>query len=204
MEKSIKFRDFNEQDVDFIYKCKNDTKLNRYVVGDWHPFTLQEAKVWLHGCMTDSPDFKFWAICTNDSDEKIVGWISLSKINYVEKTAHFHGIVIGDVDYQDGTAWIESYQLMFEKVFLDMKFQRLTGSHLSIHPASGIIAECMFMGIDNIERNAIEKNGKVVDHIIVSIDSKCYLEHYEKGEYEFDKIQLRILKKYKNNKSRTK
>lgn len=200
MERSIKFRDFKSQDVDFIYKCKNDEKLNRYVVGDWHPFSRAESEKWLQGCMADSPNYKFWAICTNDSDEKIIGWISLSKINLQEKTAHFHGIVIGDPNYQDGIAWIESYQLLFERVFLGMKFLRLSGSHLSIHPASGIIAECMFMGVDKVEPNSIEKNGKLIDHIIVSIDSKTYLEHYQKGDYEFSKIQKRILQKYKSKK----
>jgi len=200
MKKSIKFRDLKKQDVDFIYKCKNDEKLNRYVVGDWHPFSMDESEKWLLGCMTESPDFKFWAICTNDQREKIIGWVSLSKIDHINKTAHFHGIVIGDVDYQDGIAWIESYQLMFEKVFLDMKFQRLTGSHLSNHPASGIIAECMFMNIDNVESKAIEKEGKLIDHVLVSIDSICYMEHYNKGDYEFNKIQKRIIQKYKSNR----
>jgi RimJ/RimL family protein N-acetyltransferase len=197
MEKSISFRDLREEDVDFVYMCKNDEKLNRYVVGDWHPFSHEEAEAWLRGCMTNSADFKYWAVCSNDSEERIVGWVSLSKINPVEKSAHFYGIVIGDKQYQGGTAWMECYQMIFEKVFLEMKYRRLTGSHLSIHPVSGLIEECMFMDVDKVERNAIEKNGELVDHIFVSIDSESYLKHYRDGDYELPKIESRILSKYR-------
>ena len=43
MEKTVCFRDFEVRDIDFIYKCKNDEKLNSMIVGQWHPFTYEEA-----------------------------------------------------------------------------------------------------------------------------------------------------------------
>lgn len=200
MEKSICFRDFEERDIDFIYKCKNDEKLNSFIVGQWHPFTYEEATKWVHGCMGEHENYKFWAVCTNDKEQKIIGWVSLSHIDRVNRNVCFHGIVIGDKDYQDGTAWIESYQLIFEKAFLDMGFDSLYGSHLSIHPASGIIANSMFMSEDGIEHNAVEKDGELIDLVKVSIDKETYMKHLEKGEYEFGQIQKRILNYYRQNK----
>lgn len=200
MEKSICFRDFEERDIDFIYKCKNDEKLNSFIVGQWHPFTYEEATKWVHGCMGEHENYKFWAVCTNDKEQKIIGWVSLSHIDRVNRNVCFHGIVIGDKDYQDGIAWIESYQLIFEKVFLDMDFDSLYGSHLSIHPASGIIADSMFMTEDGVEHNAVEKDGKLIDLVKVSIDKDTYMKHFENGEYEFGQIQKRILKYYRQNK----
>lgn len=198
MENTICFRDFEERDIEFIYKYKNEAKLNEYTVGDWHPFTYQEAVKWVHGCMTDNPTFKFWAVATNDTKKRIVGWVSLAHIDYNSKSANFHGIVIGDPDYQDGSAWIECYQKIFDIVFAKMHFNELTGSHLSIHPSSGIIAECMFMTVYNVQKDAVKKNGKNADIIKVSIHKDDYERHLESGDYDFTRIQSRILKKYKN------
>ena len=109
MVNTITFRDFEEHDIDFVYKCKNDAKLNSMIVGDFHPFTYEEAEKWVHGCMGEHETFKFWAVCTKDKEQRIIGWVSLSNINKNESSAFFHGIVIADPDYRDGLAWIESY-----------------------------------------------------------------------------------------------
>lgn len=197
MKRSICFRDFEERDIDFIYKCKNDEKLNSLIVGQWHPFTHEEATKWVHGCMGEHETYKFWAVCTNDDVQKIIGWVSLSNIDKENRNVCFHGIVIGDKDYQDGIAWIESYQLIFEKVFLEMQFESLYGSHLSIHTASSIMADSMFMTKDCIEPKAVERNGKFIDLVKVSINKKTYMEHFTNGSYEFAQIQKRVLKYYK-------
>ena len=47
----VLFRNFEERDIDFIYKCKNDEKLNELTVGQFHKFTYEEAEKWVHGCM---------------------------------------------------------------------------------------------------------------------------------------------------------
>lgn len=200
MQTSIRFRDFEERDIDFIYKCKNDKKLNKYIVGQYKPFSYDDARTWVHGCMTDNTSFKFWAICTNDQSSTIIGWISLSNINTEDKSACFHGIVIGDKNYRDGKAWIESYLLLFEYFFQTLKFNRLYGSHLSVHPSSGIIAESMFMDVDGKIEDAKIFDGKSVDIIQVSILADNYFFHLSKGDYEYNKIVGRILRKRKELK----
>ena len=117
MERTVCFRDFEERDIDFIYKCKNDEKLNSMIVGQWHPFTHEEATKWVHGCMGEHETYKFWAIATNDEEKRIVGWVSISNIDKVNQSVCFHGIVIGDPMYRDGFAWIESYLFILEYVF---------------------------------------------------------------------------------------
>ena len=106
MERTVCFRDLEERDIDFIYKCKNDEKLNSMIVGQWHPFTYEEAAKWVHGCMGEHETYKFWAIATNDEEKRIVGWISLSNIYKVNRSACSHGIVIADPAYRNGLSWI--------------------------------------------------------------------------------------------------
>ncbi len=201
MESTVSFRDFEERDIDFIYKCKNDEKLNNLVVGQYHPFTYDEARKWVEGCMGEHDTYKFWAICTNDEEQRIVGWISLSNIDRQNKSACFHGIVIGDENYHDGFAWIESYLFIMSYTFEVLRLNRLYGSSIVGHKESNRIGKYLFWSKDGILRQAVLKNGKFCDLLLGSILYEEYLSHKNNGDYEIRSIlrRLRNDKKNKNN-----
>lgn len=195
MEPTVIFRDFEERDIDFIYRCKNDEKLNSMIVGQYHPFTYEEATQWVHGCMGEHETYKFWAIATNDDEKRIVGWVSLSQIDYSNKSACFHGIVIGDSDYRDGMAWIESVSFIHEYVFETLKFNRVYGSCRADHKLSKRMAEAMFNYNEGIYREALYSNGLYVDVLAHSLLAREYFEHKEKGDYELSKVIRRLASK---------
>lgn len=203
MEKTVTFRSFEERDIDFIYKCKNDEKLNRMIVGQFHPFTYEEATLWVRNCMKgDRPDLKFWAICTNDERRSIVGWVSLSAIDTVNKSACFHGIVIGDANFRDGFAWVETHQFVFAYVFEELELNRLYGEAIVGHKQSNLMEDVMFFTREGIKRQAIFKNDRFYDLSFVSILKNEYLVHKNAGEYETNSIVKRIVKlnKLRNKK----
>lgn len=195
MQPTVIFRDFEERDIDFIYKCKNDEKLNSLIVAQYHPFTYEEAVEWVHGCMGEHKAYKFWAIATNDEEKRIVGWVSISHIDEKNKSAAFHGIVIGDNDYKDGFAWIESYLFIIDYVFTKLQFHRLHGENLVEHKHSIKISRALFFQQEGIQRDAIYKNGAFHDLEIYSILDVEYLTHRENGDYEIPSIIDRILTK---------
>lgn len=192
MEPTVLFRDFEERDIDFIYKCKNDERLNSMIVGQYHPFSYEDAVKWVHGCMGEHDTYKFWAICTNDDEKRIVGWVSLSNIDKMNQSACFHGIVIGDKLYRDGTAWIESYLFIYHYVFETLSFNRLYGSNIEDQKASTCIGYAMFEIPEGIARQAIYKNGKYNNVIYMSILKDEYLIHKNNGDFELNKIIYRI------------
>lgn len=193
MEKTVVFRDFEERDIDFIYKCKNDEKLNSMIVGQFKPFSYEDAVKWVHGCMGEHETFKFWAICTNDDERRIVGWVSISNIDRCNQSACFHGIVIADKDYQDGIAWIETYLFVLEYAFQRLDLHRLYGSHLVFHSQSDAIARAMFFVNEGIERDAVFKNGNYYNLSIDGILSDEYFIHLNSGEYTISKILKRLV-----------
>ena len=192
MEATVSFRDFEERDIEFIYKCKNDEKLNSMIVGDWHPFTYEEAVKWVHGCMGEHDTFKFWAICTNDNEKKIVGWVSLSNIDNAKKSADFHGIVIADPTYRDGFAWIESYLFIYSYSFETLKLEQVYGSARIDHIMSQIMRKAMFGKTIELLKDRVAREGKLYDVNRGVLSSKDYFEHKEKGEYEIPAILKRI------------
>jgi len=192
IQKVVCFRDFEERDIDFVYKCKNDEKLNRMIVGQYHPFTHEEAKKWVEGCMGEHKTYKFWAICTNDNVKEIVGWVSLSQIDMINKSAFFHGIVIADKKYKDGFAWIESYLFVYEYAFERLGLNRVYGTKMVDHKQTNAIAKAFFSQCEGIMRQAVYKNGKFYDLAIGALLSSDYFEHKQKGDYELKAIIKRI------------
>lgn len=200
MEATVLFRDFEERDIDFVYQCKNDEKLNSLTVGQWHPFTYEEAEKWVHGCMGEHDTYKFWAICTNDDNKRIVGWAAISNIDRINKTAILHSITIGDVKYRIGLPWIEAQIYCLSYAFEVLKINTLMEYHFADHPTSTQIGPVMFFDLDRVEKSAVEKNGVIHDLEYYKLTRKVYEDHKAKGDYEF----MSILCRYANLKRKKK
>lgn len=192
MPPTVIFRDFEERDIDFIYRCKNDEKLNSMIVGQFRPFSREDAEKWVHGCMGEHETYKFWAIATNDEEKRIVGWTALSSIDNINRSACLHGIVIGDPAYRDGFAWIETHQFVFNYMFEILKLNRLYGESIVGHIASNSMEEIMFFTREGIKRQVLYKDGRFYDTSFVSILSEEYFKHKSQGEYETRAIIRRI------------
>ena len=202
MERTVCFRDFEERDIDFIYKCKNDEKLNSMIVGQWHPFTYEEAAKWVHGCMGEHETYKFWAIATNDEEKRIVGWTALSNIDKANMSAFFHSIVIGDEKYRNGFPWVETQLFTIAYAFEELQVNRLGYSCLSEHPTSMTIAPVMFFKQEGLLRNAVYKHERYYDEALFSLLKDEYYQHKKAGEYELESTILRYASIVKKNKKK--
>lgn len=200
MEPTVLFRDFEERDIDFVYKCKNDEKLNSMIVGQFKPFSREDAEKWVHGCMGEHDNFKFWAICTNNEEKRIVGWMAISQIDRVNKSVFTHSIVVNDPDYNDGYAWIESVLHMFSYSFDKLGMNRVWGESVVGHPMSRRIGPLLFMTNEGTMRQASYKNGYFVDLQIDAILREEYYSHRDAGDYDMMKIIRRLRKILKEEK----
>lgn len=194
MEQTVLFRDFEERDIDFVYRCKNDEKLNRLVVGEWHPFTYEEAVKWVHGCMGEHDTYKFWAVCTNDDEKRIVGWVSISEIDVAKKTACFHGIVIADPLYRDGLAEIESYLFVYHTCFVRMELETVYGASLMRQNESQVMGKAFFCERDEIIHKAVCRDGIWYDMSRGHLSKQDYMYHLENNEYNIYSIIKRVVK----------
>lgn len=197
---TVLFRDFEERDIDFIYRCKNDEKLDEKTTGHFHHFTYDEAVKWVHGCMGEHETYKFWAVCTNDEEKNIVGWASLAKIDKENKSAFFYGIVIGDPNYRKGFPWIEIQQFVIDYAFQILNVNRLEFSCRADHPTSMYIGPVMFFKQEGLFRKALYKNGSYHDVAYFGLLRDEYMEHYQNGEYDLYSIIDRYAKIKKGKK----
>lgn len=197
---TVIFREFEERDVDFIYRCKNDEELNKLIVGQFHPFTYQEAVDWVQGCMGEHESYKFWAICPNDEEKRIIGWTALSKIDKVNRSVYTHSLVIGDKNFQDGFAWIETVLFLFSYSFEILGMNRVYGESIIGNKASNLVEDLMFMTREGVFRQAVFKNGHFYDISYAAILKDEYFAHKEAGDYEMSFVIRRLKKLRKESR----
>ncbi len=194
MKNIVSFRTFEETDIDSFYHWRNDDELTKMSVGLSRKISKDEIAKWVRSKIPHNPYEVFWAICTNDEQQRLIGYVSLSKIHYVNSSAQFGGIMIGDPKYQGGVAWIQTYQFVLEYVFERLGLNRLGGRAITEHPQTITMMEALFFEKEGVERQAVFKNGRFYDIQVHSLLKNEYFQHKQNGEYEFSSILRRIAK----------
>ncbi len=193
MEKSIYFRCFEEEDINSIYEWKNDDELNAMTVGLNRKVCRDDVAAWVRSKMPHNPYEAYWAICSVKT-KKIIGYAQLTQIHFINRTANFSGIVIGDKNYHSGLPWIETYLFIMEYAFERLGLNRLYGHSILGHKQTNAIGPILFWTREGILRQAAYKNGKYHDLVLNALLSKDYFEHKQKGDYELMAIIKRITK----------
>lgn len=199
MEKTVYFRTFEEEDAELIYKWMNDDDLKKLSVGLNRRMSREEALNWVKRRMDHDQYNYWWAICAKNTD-RMIGYLSLNNIHYINRAAEFGGLVVGDKEFQDGFAWIESYLFLYEFAFESLGLNRVFGMHLVDHTTTDFIGSVFFSKEEGVLRQAYYKNGSFHDASIGSLLSQEYFMHKEKGDYELESVMKRMMKKIRETK----
>lgn len=192
MKKTICFRTFEETDIDSFYRWRNDEELMKMTVGLNRKISREEIGNWVRSKIPHNPYEVFWAICTNDEEQRLIGYVSLAKIHYINSCAQFGGILIGDPQYQGGVAWIQIYQFVLEYVFERLGLNRLGGRAITEHPQTITMMKALFFEKEGVERQSVFKNGRLYDVQTHALLKEDYFNHQRRGEYDFSSILKRI------------
>lgn len=197
MDNTVYFRAFEEEDAPIIYKWMNDDDLKQLSIGLNRRMCHDEVLDWVKARMRHNPYQVWWAICAKDTD-RLIGYMSLTDIHYINSSANFSGIMIGDSLYQDGFAWIESYLFLYEYAFERLGLNRVYGEALADHKVTRAMSMAMFAKTEGVLRQSVFKNGTFHDIVIASLMRNEYFEHKANGDYEIRKIIRRVAQIHKN------
>ena len=200
--KSVCFRTFEERDIDAVYRWKNDDELTKMSTGLSRRISHDDVAKWVRSKMPHNPYEVFWAVCTNDEEQRIIGYAGLTNIHYINSSAHFAGLMVGDKDFRNGVAWIEIYQFVLEYTFERLGLNRLYGGAILDHEQTNTISKATFFQKEGLEIQAVYKNGRFYDVEKHALLKKDYFEHKNNGEYEFSSILKRIVRITKENKKK--
>ena len=199
MEKTVYFRAFEEEDAKLIHQWKNDDELNVLTVGLNKKTCFEEDLEWVKSHMYHHPYSAYWAICSKETG-KMIGWACLTNIHYINSSAETGAIVIGDPEYNDGFAWVETVLFLFEYAFERLGLNRVYGESLLGHKISNLVEGLMFMTREGVFRQASFKNGRFYDISYAAILKDEYFAHKEAGDYEIPAVIRRLKKLRKESK----
>ncbi|NCC18143.1 MAG: N-acetyltransferase [Bacteroidia bacterium] len=197
--KTVYFRAIEPDDVEYIYIWMNDHEMMKDAVGMPRPKSMQECREWTISSSNHNPYSYSFAICTNDNSKKIIGYMTLTNIHFVNSSVETGAIVIGDRNYRDGITWIESVLYLHYFTFEILHLNRLYGSHLLSQKVSHLITDLFFWKNEGILRQAVYKNGEYQDLSIDALLKDEYFKHKNNGEYIVSSVikRLKVLRKNK-------
>lgn len=195
----IFLRGFELDDAFVINRWRNDPDIQKLVSSSFRYVSLEIEKEWVKAKMLNNRTEIYLAICLNDDTKKMIGYVSINNIDYINRSADGGGIVIGEKLYQDGEIKHEVGVKVRELVFDHLNLNRLTGSCLAEHKVSRIMMEACGYNLEGIRRQAIYKNGIYHDQFVYSLLRDEYYNLLRNNQYTLLAFAKRV-KKIKENK----
>ena len=193
MNNTVYFRAFEPEDAELIYKWMNDDELKKLSVGLNKRMSREECQHWIDARREPSQFQYYWAICSV-KENRMIGYAFITNIHYINRSAEFGGIVIGDSEYHNGLAWIESYLFVLDFVFDRLNMNRFSDTAITEHLSSNKIADVFYFQKEGVLREAVYKNGRYYNLSMMSLLNNDYQEHKADGDYELKRIIRRFAK----------
>ena len=187
--KIVYLRLFEPGDYEKTYLWHNDYDLMSTTCGPFRFVSKEIERNWVQSKAENNQKEIYLAICAIENDE-MIGWYSISNIDYINRKCHCSGVVIGDNRYRDGSAYQEAGRLAFNYIINELNMNRVSGSCLRELALSRAVMEASFWTLEGIERQAIYKNGKYHDIFRYSILRDEYLEHLKNGDYKNSTLSI--------------
>lgn len=187
----IYLRLFEPEDYEKTYLWHNDFELQKSTCGPIRFVSKDIEKKWVLSKAIDNRSEIYLAICLNSTDE-MIGWYSITSIDFLNRKCHCSGIVIGDKKCRDGFEYMEAGKLAFKYIINELNMNRISGACLKEHILSRAEMESSFWRLEGIERQAIFKNGSYHDICRYAILREEYLDHLRNGDYDNKKKLKRM------------
>ncbi|EFM01604.1 GNAT family N-acetyltransferase [Hoylesella marshii] len=188
---TIYLRMLEPEDWELTYKWHNDTEIQRLTCGPIRIVSKEIEKAWVNSKATNNRNDLYLAICLN-SDNRMVGYTSISEIDNFNQSCFWSGLVIGDKKSQDGFVLTECTYLVLDYIFTQMNMHRVIDTCLVEHLFSNALAYACHFQKEGVERESIYKNGRFNDVATYSLLQSEYLEHKKKGDYEVHSLMVNL------------
>jgi len=191
--KTIYLRMLEPGDFEYTHQWHNDYEIQKQTCGPIRIVSKEIEKAWTESKASNNRNDLYLAIC-RVSDDKMVGFTSISEFDYINRSCDWSGIVIGDKEAHNGFEYVETGVLVFGYCFDQLNMNRITASVLEEHIASKTGLMALTMREEGVAKEAVYKNGKYLDRCFLALLRKDYYEQREQGQYETLSVIKRMAK----------
>lgn len=173
MDFKIKFRAFRIGDEVFINKLREDTERESKVGGMKRFVSLDREAKWVHDIiMGDSQSVFYFAVTPCDSDT-IIGYTSISDIDYRNGTCFWSGIKLSRECSGKGFG-LQIALLVLKYVFEELRMVRCIGKCQEEHIVALKLMEKAGYKKEGLMRKSMYKNGRHINQWLMSITDDDY------------------------------
>jgi RimJ/RimL family protein N-acetyltransferase len=165
--KRLILREWKQSDTADLVDGLDNIKVSKWLVFVPHPYTKKDAKKWIDKCIKDDKkgdkrDAYEFAVELK-SEKKVIGGVSISKINKFQGTA-CGGIWINS-KYQKQGYGAESFRAKIDFAFNKLKLRRLDNGFLEGNDASFNMQKKLGFKVEGKRRKGMvcEADGKIKD-----------------------------------------
>lgn len=181
MDFKIKFRPFRLADAKFINDLRRIESMERAIGGNLRPVAYERDLKWVEDLvLQDRQDAIYFAITLPDSDD-IIGYISISEIDYRNGKCTFSGIKLAEKHAGKGLGKEATLKLI-QYVFEELRMERCQAECLENHEASAKMMLGAGYKKEGLMRRAVYKNGVYNNVWLFSMIREDYLEIKKKFE----------------------
>jgi len=175
MEFKIRFRAFKIGDEVFINKLREDEEREDKVGGMKRFVSIDREAKWVHDIiMGDHKTTSYVAITEINSDD-IIGYTSISDIDYRNGTCFWSGIKLSR-EFSGKGYGIQTALLVVKYVFEELRMVRCIGKCQEDHIAALNLMQKAGYVKEGLMRKSLYKNGKHINQWLMSITDDDYLK----------------------------
>ena len=128
----------------------------------------EREKSWVYERSVNDKVEMYFSICLKENDE-MIGYLAIKEIDWINRSAQFGGITIGDVNLRGKGYAFQATLLMLNHVFNELGLNRFYGYWLASHKPSLNLALKLGFNEEGTLRNYVYKLGEYHDTKILSI-----------------------------------
>lgn len=166
-------RDWTLQDVNDLVEGLNDIEVAKWLAFVPHPYTTADAEKWIHYCIKSSKEEKeraaYHLAIELKSNQKVIGGISIDKINRYQGTAG--GGIWMNSNYQGQGYGTEAFGRRIEFAFDELKLRRLENGYFKGNESSFKLQEKFGYKLEGIKRKAFVcmADGEIRDEYVTGL-----------------------------------
>jgi len=166
-KRAVYLRAFEIEDYKLINKWRKDEAMTDMLVGSKIFVSSEREKKWVEEIILDDKIKMYFAICDKETDE-MVGFTSIRKINWRNRSAYWGGMTVGKEHWNKGYAQ-SANALVLKYVFDELGLNRFYTDYLEEHQVSTRIFEKMGFTVEGVSRQEVYKGGKFHNVVNVSM-----------------------------------
>ena len=164
----VYLRAFEPDDYKKINAWRHDEEVYRLTGGNKHFVSSERDRKWVEEKIFNTQTEIYLAICLAETEE-MIGYISLSGIDYRNRKAEWSGIVIGYKEYRGQGYASQAIYLLLDYAFTELGLERVSGSWLEDNKVSLFVGKMLGFQQEGVLRRYVYKSGKYHNMIIMSI-----------------------------------